>query len=302
MNIVVFGAGAIGSLFGGLLSRKNNDVLLIGRKSHVDAIKENRLVIRGKTEMAVKVSADDSVDKVTDSPDLLILTVKSYDTESAVKQVKKIVDKDTVVLSLQNGLDNIDKIKKNVDCKQVIAGVTTHGVFFSKPGVVDHTGVGKTVLGEIDGRETERLDDVVDVFNGAGIETVASKDVMKEIWVKAVVNSSINPLTTLFQCKNGYLLGNPLLEAIVEKICIESTRVANKEGLDLSHRDMCKKTTEVIHDTSENYSSMLQSFKHGKKTEIDSINGRIVEIGKRHGLEPTMNEVLVYMIKQICRS
>jgi len=95
------------------------------------------------------------------------------------------------------------------------------------------------------------------------------------------------------------LLENPILENIVEKICKESTLVANKRGLNLSHNDMFNKTKQVIQYTAENYSSMLQSFQKGKKTEIDSINGKIVEIGKQHGLELTMNELLVYCIKSI---
>jgi len=139
MNIVILGAGAIGSLFGALLSKKNN-VLLIGRMSHVNAIRKNGLTINGKTQLNVKISAEDSVDAVSFSVDLLIVTVKSYDTESAIDQAKQIIHNKTVVLSLQNGLDNITAIEHVVDRRQIIVGVTTHGAFFSKPGCIKHTG------------------------------------------------------------------------------------------------------------------------------------------------------------------
>ena len=301
MNIVILGAGAIGSLFGALLSKKNN-VLLIGRKNHADAIKKNGLNIRGKTNLTVKVSAENSIDKIISSPDLLILTVKSYDTESAIKDAKKIIDSDTIVLSLQNGLNNVDKIGAIIDKRNVIAGVTTHGVFFSKPGIVEHTGYGETILGELYGQKTGRIKRIADLFNKAGIKTRISININKEIWGKAIVNSSINPLTTIFQCKNGYLLKNPLLENILDKICIESAGVANSEGISVSYNDLIKKTKGVVRNTSENYSSMFQSFKLGKKTEIDSINGKIVKIGKRHGLELPINEILVYLIKKICKN
>jgi 2-dehydropantoate 2-reductase len=298
MNIVILGAGAIGSLFGALLSKKNN-ALLIGRTPHIQAITENGLIITGKTNMAVKIPAENSIKKVTFSPDLLILTVKSYDTETAIKEAKSIIDDSTIVLSLQNGLDNIDKIEKIVSRERIIAGVTTHGVFFSRPGVIRHTGKGHTILGELDGKKTGRIKNIARIFNEVGTDTKISSDIIREIWVKAIINSSINPLTTIFQCKNGYLLENPILDNIVKKVCMESTTIANKEGLHLSFQNMLKKTKEVTQNTADNYSSMLQSFRKGKKTEINSINGMLVEIGKNHGMSPLMNEISIYSIKHV---
>lgn len=296
MNIVIMGAGAIGSLFGGLLSKKNN-VMLIGRTSHVNAIRKNGLNIEDKTQLNVKIPAQDTINKVTLSPDLLILTVKSFDTRSAINQVMQIIDDDTIILSLQNGLDNINIIKKVVHSNQIIAGITTHGAFFSKPGVIRHTGKGKTVLGELNGKKTGRIKHIADLFNEAGIETIVSEDIIKEIWIKAIVNSSINPLTTFFQCKNGYLLKNPILEKIVEKVCKESTSIAKANGINLLYQHTIQKTKEVIRNTSENQSSMLQSFKRGKKTEIDSINGKFIDIGRVRTIDTPMNEILIYLVK-----
>jgi 2-dehydropantoate 2-reductase len=296
MNIVVLGAGAIGSLFGALLSKKNN-VILIGRTSHVNAIRKNGLSIDGKTRLSVNVSAVDSVDIVPFSVDLLIVTVKSYDTKSAIDQAKQIIHDKTVVLSLQNGLDNIKAIEHVVERRQIIAGVTTHGAFFSKPGCIKHTGVGKTVLGELDGESSERIKNIENIFNLAEIGTVVSKNIIKEIWVKAVINSCINPLTAFFGCRNGYLLENPILEKNVENVCEESTSVANAYGVKLSYQDMVNKTKEVIRETSENYSSMLQSVRKGKKTEIDSINGTLVTIGRTHNIDVPLNEILVSLVK-----
>jgi len=298
MNIVLLGAGAIGSLFGALLSKQNN-IVLIGRSIHINAIKKENLKIEGYTKYNKKLPAVDSISDIKISPDLLIITVKSYDTEVALKKARKIIDKNTIILSFQNGLDNIDKIGKIIDRKQIIAGTTTHGSIFQKPGFIRHTGKGKTVIGELDGRKTERIIKIVNIFNQAGIETMFSKNILKEIWIKAIVNSSINPLTTIFQCKNGYLLENPLLEKIVERVCKESTKIANTEGIDLSFEDMNKKTRQVIKDTSENYSSMFQSFKKGKKTEIESINGNMINIGKIHDVDISMNSILLYIVNSM---
>ncbi|MCK5458730.1 MAG: 2-dehydropantoate 2-reductase [Thermoplasmatales archaeon] len=298
MNIVVLGAGAIGSLFGALLSKKNN-VILIGRTSHVNAIRKNGLSIGGKTQLNVKISAKDSINSIPFSVDLLIVTVKSYDTKSAIDQAKQIIHDKTVVLSLQNGLDNIKAIEHVVERRQIIAGVTTHGAFFSKPGCIKHTGVGKTVLGELDGESSERIKNIENIFNLAEIGTVVSKNIIKDMWVKAVINSSINPITAFFGCSNGYLLENPLLEKIVEKICEESTNVANAYGIKLSYSDMVQRTKEVIRKTSENYSSMLQSVQKGKTTEIDSINGVLIDIGRTYNVDVSLNEILVSLIKNL---
>ena len=298
MNIVVLGAGAIGSLFGALLSKKNN-VILIGRTSHVNAIRKNGLSIGGKTQLNVKISAKDSINSIPFSVDLLIVTVKSYDTKSAVDQAKQIIRDRTVVLSLQNGLDNIKAIEHVVERRQIIAGVTTHGAFFSKPGCIKHTGAGKTILGELDGESSERIKNIETVFNQVGIKAVVSENIIKEIWVKAVINSCINPLTAFFGCRNGYILENPILEKIVETVCEESTSVANAYGVKLSYLDMVNKTKEVIRETSENYSSMLQSVRKGKKTEIDSINGALVNIGRTYSIDVPLNEILVSLVKTL---
>ncbi|MDH7506727.1 MAG: 2-dehydropantoate 2-reductase [Candidatus Thermoplasmatota archaeon] len=298
MNIVIFGAGAIGSLLGAFLS-KNNTVTLIGRKAHVLTIKKNNLIIKVKTNLKIKINAEESVDNIKFKPNLLILTVKSFDTESAIKQAKKIIDKDTTVLSLQNGLDNIDKIKKYINYHKIIAGVTTHGAFFSKPGVIKHTGKGITILGEINGEKTKRLTNIINCFNKSGIETIFSKNIIKEIWYKTIINSSINPLTAIFNCKNGYLLKNPILETLVNKICKESSNIARANDIHISYKTALEKTKDVIRNTSENYSSMLQSIKKDGRTEIESINGKLVEIGKKYNLETLLNETLFYSIKSL---
>ncbi|MDH7517200.1 MAG: 2-dehydropantoate 2-reductase [Candidatus Thermoplasmatota archaeon] len=300
MNIVILGAGAIGSLFGGLLAKKNN-VTLIGRKQHVQAIKKNGLKITGKTQLKIRISAEDSINKIRFSPDLLILTVKSYDTETAIKEAKTIIGKDTIVLSLQNGLDNIEKICRIIDKRNVVAGVTTHGVLFSKPGLINHTGKGTTILGELNGKKTERIISIVSCFNQAGIKTVFSKNILKEIWCKTIINSCVNPLTAIFECKNGYLLENPILEDLVEKICKESVGIANANGVNISYESIIEKTKDVIRKTSENYSSMFQSYRKNSKTEIYSINGKIADLGRTLGLDVSLNEMLIYLIRSMCK-
>jgi len=296
MKIIIFGAGAIGSLFGALLSN-NNDVTLIGRKDHINTINKNGFKIYGKTELRFKIKSETSVEKVDFSPDIIIITVKSFDTEKAILQLNKIINQNTLILSLQNGLDNIEKIKKIAKSDQIFAGVTTHGALFSKPGIIKHTGIGDTIIGSLTDQDTAL--GIVNIFNQSGIKTTLSEDVLKEIWVKAIINSSINPITALFNCKNGYLLENPVLKNIVERVCFESTFIANKYGFKFSKKDILDKTLKVIRGTSDNYSSMAQDLSRHKKTEIDSINGKIVEFGEKNTCDVLLNKSIFYMIKSM---
>jgi len=296
MNIIIFGAGAIGSIFGAMLSKKNN-VLLIGRNPHISAIKKNGLKIQGKTNLNVKIRSESSLKNISFLPDLLILTVKSYDTEKAIIQIKRKISDDTIILSLQNGLDNIERISKYINSEKIIAGITTQGAFFSKPGIIKHTGTGITIIGELNNKKTKRLENIINLFNRVGIETIFSKDILKDIWIKAIINSSINPLTTLFRCKNGYLIKNPILENLLEIVCEESVNIARADGINITFSDIFVKTKEVIKNTSENYSSMLQSVINEKKTEIDSINGKLIEIGRKLNVSTIINEILVHSVK-----
>lgn len=298
MNIVIVGAGAIGSLIGALLAKKNT-VVLVGRKPHITAIQHNGLNITGKTHLHVKPSAVESIKEVSISANLVILTVKSYDTETAIKQIVPLIQDETVVMSLQNGLDNIEKIENRFDKDKILAGVTTHGAIFLKSGIIRHTGRGKTILGELNGSQSKRLKAIAYLFNEAGIETQTSDDIMKEIWAKVIINSCINPLTAFFACKNGYLLKNPLLEKTVEIICKESTAIAQAEGISVSTLDMIQRTKEVIKDTANNYSSMLQSIQQGKKTEIESINGKLIRIGKQHRIDTALNKILIELVTSL---
>ncbi|PNX53262.1 MAG: ketopantoate reductase [Thermoplasmata archaeon M9B2D] len=298
MNIVIFGAGAIGTLMGTLLAEKNR-VVFVGRAPHMTCIQKKGVIIRGKTRLKRKIPALESATDIPFMADLIILTVKSYDTETACTQILPYIHDHTMVLSIQNGLDNIEKMRHHIKKKHILAGVTTHGAIFSKPGEIIHTGKGKTILGELDGSQSERLKNLAEVFNKTGIKTQISDDIIKEIWIKTIINSSINPLTGFFGCKNGYLLENPILERITEFVCVESTLIASSQAILVSPLEMIEKTKQVIRDTAMNHSSMLQSIQQGKKTEIDAINGILIRIGTSQKIDTTLNKILTELITRL---
>jgi 2-dehydropantoate 2-reductase len=299
MKILVFGAGALGGFVGGFLSQKY-DVTLYGKEDKMLPIQNTGLKISGVTEIVVHPKiAYDPKDLKNQDYDLIILAVKAYDTDSAMKVIKDIMDSKTVVLSLQNGLDNETKIRQAIGMENTIGGVTSHGLTFIEPGHVHHAGVGETKIGEMDGKESERIKEIANALSLVGIETEISQNIKKEIWIKGIVNAGINPLTALSRLKNGYLLKIPYLERLLEDTCKECIEVAKIKGLDLSDCDVIEKTKNVAKLTSENKSSMLQDIERGRKTEIDSINGRLVEIGQKHEVETPINSTLVSLIKGI---
>lgn len=291
MKIVILGAGALGSFIGGMLCKKN-EVIFIGRKEHMDAVKKNGLMIKGKTECIVYPKVEKEYAK---EPDLIIMTVKAYDTKKAMEENISLVGEKTVVLSLQNGLGNEELLAETVG-KRVIGGVTSHGVTFLKPGEIYHSGIGETIIGEMDGEITERVKKVANMFNECGIETGISIEIRKDIWCKAIINSAINPLTAIVKCKNGYLLQNKYLKKLMEEICEEGIAVARSEGIDVGE-EIIKKTEEVAYLTRKNYSSMLQSIMQGKKTEIEEINGEIVKRGRKNDISTPINFTLFSIIK-----
>jgi 2-dehydropantoate 2-reductase len=323
MRVLIFGAGAVGSLFGGMLSQKY-DVTLLGRKKHMDTVKKNGLKISGKTNITVHPRTAMNVEGTYD---LIILTVKSYDTEKSIETLKPILDKNTVILSLQNGLGNeeiiVNSLKNRVFSirydgkvqstfpsilgkadslsrgnKGVLRGITNHGVIFVKPGEIHHSGIGETVIGEIDGMITDRIKKICSMFNDAGIKTMVSKDIKKEVWAKTIINSAINPVTAITGLKNGYLLKIPRLTKLMEQVCLEGVKVANASGVFFDY-DVFEKTKKIAEFTANNKSSMLQDIESRKRTEIDFINGAIVKIGKKRGLETPVNSMLTVLVKGI---
>jgi len=296
MKIVVLGAGAIGSFFGGMLS-KNHDVTLIGRKDHVQEINRNGLQIQGKTRLKRKINAVTSVKESSNIPDLLLVTVKSFDTLKAIREAKSIIQNETLVLSFQNGLGNIELINQVVPSNRIIAGITTHGIQYVKPGLIHHKGKGSTVIGSITEKNSEKVTAVTSALESSCIPTTISSDILEDIWKKAIVNASINPVTTIFKCENGYLAQNPILTQLVQLICAESTHIAQKKDYSFTVEELNELTLRVISQTKHNHSSMLQSVQQGKKTEIDQINGKFVEIGKKLGCSTHLNELLIKMVK-----
>lgn len=298
MKIAIIGSGAMGSLYGGILAENGHDVYFIDVfKEHVDAINNKGLcIIKEKEERYIR-----NVKAVVDSSsigivDLAIVFVKSTITDIAIEDNKNIIGKDTVVLTLQNGLGNIEKLSKTVDISQIIVGTSANGANFIEPGKIKHSGSGGTVLGEISGEKTSRIKRIYEIMNIKELGYAEISDnVMSLIWEKLIINCGINPLTALTNMKNGELLENEESEEILEEIVSEAIEVAKRSNIKLSfnNAEYCK---EVCRATSENKSSMLSDIINKRRTEIMNINGAIVEIGEELGMDTPYNKIMTNLI------
>ena len=300
MKIAIIGAGAMGCLYGAKLSSvHDNEVFLIDVwKDHIDAINERGLMMEENGQFVQYDRVKGVMDANQAGPcDLAIVFVKSTLTSMAVKSNKAVFGPETVALTLQNGLGNIDLIRDEIGDTNVIAGTTAHGATMLEPGKMRHAGSGKTIIGELDGNRSERIEKIASVLEKAGLITDISDNVLGLVWDKLMVNVGINALTGITKLRNGELLDHPEIETLLEAAVTEAHAVAEAKGIRLGFQDPVGHTKEVCVATAANKSSMLQDILNHKQTEIDMINGAIVREGAQAGIETPVNFVLTSLIK-----
>jgi len=291
MRICIFGAGSLGSALGGLLSSEHK-VILIGRSPHVEEVNKNGLQLSGDFKRRVRLEARKSLSG-SERPDLLIIATKAYDTMHAVSECRRLATGNTMVLTLQNGLGNLEILR---DWKGVNAfgGTTTMGAALDSPGKVKVSGLGRTIIGADLDSEGARA--IAAAFSMCGIPTAVEKDVMSAIWTKAVVSACINPLTAVLQVQNGRLLESTVISRLMSEVCRECVAVAASEGVHMTLKSMNARARAVAKDTADNRSSMLQDISRGRKTEIDQISGVFWQKGEENGVTTPLNKCLAAMV------
>ena len=305
MRIGIIGAGALGSVIGGSLAEAGNDVLLVNRnRAHVDAINRDGLTVRtdGK-DRAVAVRAAVPAE-VGDPADLVIVLVKSFHTALAVREAIGLVDPDTTVLSLQNGLGHEDILIDLVGRDRVIAGKTYVGGIMFGPGHVIAGVDGKeTIIGELDGRITPRIEHIAATFEAAGMKLVVSRNIMGAMWDKLLVNIATGALSGITRLAYGGLYAVPELEVTATAAVAEAIAVAKASGIELEtvhpHEAWVKAGSGL---PPEFKASMLQSLEKGSVTEVDFINGAVVRAGAKAGVPTPVNATLVACVKGIERA
>ncbi len=328
VKIGFIGAGSIGSLFGGYLASIHSDenpleIIFFGRRNHVVAINKEglRLTASDKDIFLKNIKAYESVNDFTGSSeisesykfDFLFLTTKAYDTERTMIQFKSLIESSNWFIILQNGIGNEAIVKEYCNKNKILRIITSHGAQLEDYGHVRHTGIGFTKIGfaylkpdnsNIDDydRAEESLLFLKNLMSTGGLPTEFVEDIIKCSWEKVFVNIGINAIGALTGLKNGQLLEKNSLRKLMGKAVKEALEIAHEKQVNLSNRDYVELMYSVAKKTYDNKNSMLQDVLKGKPTEIDFINGRIVEFGKKLRIEVVTNELLTTLIKGLERS
>lgn len=301
MKISVIGSGAMGSLFGGKLAIAGENVVLYDvYREHIDTVNKEGLSIEdaetGKITVVYPQASSDP-ESVKNS-DVLLIFVKSTNTESVANQFKSFAAPHTIVLTLQNGLGNDAILVKHFGIERTAIGVTSQGATFLGPGKIKHAGKGPTHITMADGNKT-KLQDLAAALGRAGFETYISDEVTSLVWSKLIINVGINALTALLNVKNGQLLEYEDIKQVMADLVNEALIVVKKKGIQLIYDDPLAQVYEVARKTASNSSSMLQDFQKNRPTEIDFINGAVVNEAQKLGISVPVNETVTRIVRTL---
>jgi 2-dehydropantoate 2-reductase len=298
MKVMILGAGAMGSLFGGMLKQAGNDVLLVDVwKEHVEAIKANGLIMeKGEVRQVVSIPAALPAE-VRMAPDLIVIFTKSFHTQTAFESVKHAITDSTHVLTLQNGVGHVDIIARFVGLERIIHGVTTYPCDLAGPGHIRTPGEGAIKFMTVNGNPGKMLDAVNTMFREAKMNSTIVPDIERAIWEKLAFNAAMNALCAVLRVTVGQLgstsHGRDMAAAIVDEV----VGVAQAKGIRADKTTISDTLAMAFREHKAHMPSMLQDVLHKKKTEIDFINGAAVTTGRAIGLDLPVNETVYRLIK-----
>lgn len=295
MKIMVMGTGGVGAYYGGLLAQQGHDVTFIARGAHLQAIRENGLQVRS-------IFGDFTVSpaKATDNPaevgeaDLILFCVKTYNTDEAVEAMRPAVGPQTAVLSLQNGVDAVERIGKVIGLEHVIGGATWLSSAVEAPGVVKQVSqFRRVVFGELDGTRSERVQSIFEVLNQTGITVEVSENILKILWTKFVFISAASSLGSLTRLPMGDYRAVPETRGMILRLMHEVEALARAQGIALDD-DVVQKSLEFMDNAAPHIKASMQlDVEAGRRTELESMIGVIGRKGRELGV-PTPVADFIY--------
>ena len=290
MNIVVFGTGGVGGYFGGKLAKAGFNVTFIARGKHLEAIKNKGLQVKSiYGDFTVNPKVTDDISQIK-NPDLIILGVKSWQVLDVAKQLKPIVHGNTMVLPLQNGVDNADKLMTILNPKNVLAGFCKIVSRVDSPGIIEHFAYDpEIVFGEYDNSKTERVKNIKDIFDKAGFNNTISDDIHLDIWKKFLFIATVSGIGAITRAVFGDFRQDDDIRQMLYQTAYEIVAIANAKGIALnnSHIEM---VMGVIDNLDYNTTaSMQRDIMEGKPSELDNFNGYIVRMGKELHISTPIN-------------
>ncbi|MBN1405268.1 MAG: 2-dehydropantoate 2-reductase [Candidatus Omnitrophica bacterium] len=301
MKIAVVGSGAMGCLFAAFLSRSKagHEVWVLAKdQARAKRLSSSGIEVEGDFNFKVKINATANAADMAGAA-LVIIAVKSYNTEAAVKSIMPILSQDSKVLTIQNGLGNLEMVNEFVGTERALGGVTSCGATVLKEGRIKHAGSDETIIGRPDGKIFADVRQIANLLNEAKIETKMSKDIKSVIWSKLIINAGINALAAITRLPNGRLIKQEPIKEMLRQAVSEAVKVAKRKGIKLIYDDPIQKVESVCVATSCNICSMLQDIMNKKPTEIDAINGAISRHAKGLSIKTPVNDMLYALVKTI---
>jgi 2-dehydropantoate 2-reductase len=297
-HIMMVGAGSVGGYLGAHLARHHPNVSFLLRPKTLAAVQQQGLRVRSASGNVTVHPRAASDARQLPRPDLIILAVKAYDLDEVMAQIEPVMTDQTVILTLQNGIDTEDRLIARFKRDCVVGGVAFIYSKIAAPGLIDHYKKGAVAIGELMGHESERLLQIRDLFTSAGIPCQLSKDIRRSKWEKMCWNCVFNPLTVLIDDKVSKALEHPEMMRVIHQIVSEVMAVsaAVKVPLPADMPDRVVKWTQEIRDI---HTSMYDDWKAGRQTEIRNLNGYIGDKGRALGVPTPVNEALTAMIKTL---
>ena len=298
MNFLIAGPGAMGCLFAARLKEAGHGVTLLDyRPDRAVLINENGIKVEGITG-EYHVQARATSEDIPERPDLVLICVKAHQTRKAAEKIKACLGQEIQVLTLQNGVGNLEILEEIFGTGKVLGGTTAEGATLLGPGHIRHAGQGDTIIGP-EGDPNGPIAEVVSAFNAAGFKTRSVEKVNDLIWGKLIINVGINALTAITRLKNGRLPEIEGTRSIMEKAVAEAVAVAHAKGIELPYPDPLGRVMEVCRATAGNIASMLQDVLKQRITEVGFINGAIVREGYAQGISTPVNQTLTCLVEAI---
>ena len=296
MRITVLGAGAMGMLFGGYLSRRNNVWLVEINQERVETINRDGITIREKDgEWIARPKAVTSTEGLG-TMDLVLIFVKAMFTESALQANRGLIGPETYLMTLQNGAGHEQKLLPFTDAEHVIIGSTQHNSSVAGASAIQHGGAGKTSIGILQG-DSGKLIPMAENFTACGLECVTSNEVKKQIWTKLFTNTAASSLTAVLQVPLGYLIENEAAHDLMRKLCHEAVETANAEGFaHFEEAEVLAGVETVCRNAPNGYTSIYADIRDGRRTEVDTISGSVVQAARGLDIPVPCHEMIVGLI------
>lgn len=297
MKIAIIGTGAVGGYFGAKLALAGYDVAFLSRGKNLSVMKKHGLILESDGK---KYTIKDSI--ITDNSqylgvrDLVIFTVKSYDTYTTAKQIAATIGNKTIIITPQNGIDNDIILGEQFGNEKIIPGMAQIGVNTPEYGYIKHTSLGILTIGEYDGSYSKRLKQIESIMKKANVDIIISTHIQVDRWKKFIWNCTFNIISAITNLRVDQILSNKQLYSLCIDTMKEIQSIAIKEGIDFGRENIINTNIKLAQKVGKATPSTLEDLIKGKPIELDSFTGTVLKLGRKYQIQTNINKVLYALL------